>query len=383
MLTILLWIAAVVWIIFFLQMLLNRALTRDLSRLRLDPPEKWPLVSIVVPARNEERGIRDAVTSFCRQDYLSLEVIVVDDRSTDGTPLTLSELRKEFTNLKVIRCEDPPEGWLGKPNALETGKKEARGEWILFADADPVFSPDLLRKAVSLALREKTSMLVLAPVITTAGLVEALGITGLYLLFGVAFPVFLISRTKSSLFAIGAGTFNFVRRDALAESDAFRSIRDSVADDVALGYAVKRAGHRISAALAPSLISLRMYHGAAETINGFTKNAYTIFRKVKWIVPFLLCLGFLQNILPYICLFVQIVGRDLSATALLSNPAFLSLLLMHLTMAGIVYTFRLPWYIVFLNPLVQFLWWWILFRSFLMYRRKGIVWRGRTYRSDH
>ena len=117
MLDVLLWISAGLWTLLLLQMIANWILVPELAKLELRPPAAWPSVSIVVPARDEEQGSREAVSSFCGQDYANLEVIVVDDQSTDRTPQILEELQAQHDNLTVIRGTDPPEGWLGKPNA--------------------------------------------------------------------------------------------------------------------------------------------------------------------------------------------------------------------------------------------------------------------------
>ena len=161
MMDILLWLGAVLWILLFIQLIVNRALALDLSRTKLEAVKNPPLISIIVPARNEERSIREAVASFCTQDYPLFEVLVVDDRSTDATPQILAELRTRFSNLKVIGGRDPPDDWLGKPNALEIGRKEAKGQWLLFVDADVVYAPDLLSRAIAYVVREKADMLFL------------------------------------------------------------------------------------------------------------------------------------------------------------------------------------------------------------------------------
>ena len=158
MLEMLLWAGAVLWIFLFAQLMINRALARDLSRTKLEAVKNPPFVSIIVPARNEEESIEKAVTSFCSQDYPLIEVIVVDDGSTDATPQILAALKTRFSNLKVIDGQDPPDGWMGKPNALEIGKNEARGQWLLFVDADVVYAPDLLRRAIAFVMRKEAAM---------------------------------------------------------------------------------------------------------------------------------------------------------------------------------------------------------------------------------
>lgn len=168
----------------------------------------------------------------------------MDDRSTDATPQILAELRTRFSNLKVIDGRDPPDGWLGKPNALEIGRKEAKGQWLLFVDADVVYAPDLLSRAIAHVVREEADMLFLAPNFTTKGVMEAVLMSTIYLVGAAAFPAYLATHSKSKRFAGGGGVFNLVRRDALTACGAFESIKDAVVDDAVLGYKVKAAGLR-------------------------------------------------------------------------------------------------------------------------------------------
>src|SRR5690606_33203389 len=129
--------------------------------------------------RNEEQGIRKAVTSFCTQDYPGpFEVIVVDDRSTDQTPHILAELQKQYPNLTVVAGEEPPPGWFGKPHALHTAERHARGEWILMADADAVHASDLLRHAMAYVIDEKAAMLAIRPRHITGSVLEAVLMSG-------------------------------------------------------------------------------------------------------------------------------------------------------------------------------------------------------------
>jgi GT2 family glycosyltransferase len=377
MMDILLWLGAVLWVLLFIQLIVNRALARDLSRTKLEAVKNPPLVSIIVPARNEERSIREAVSSFCTQDYPLFEVLVVDDRSTDATPQILAELRTHFSNLKVIDGRDPSDGWLGKPNALEIGRKEAKGQWLLFVDADVVYAPDLLSRAIAYVVREDADMLFLVPNFTTKGVMEAVLMSTIYFVGAAAFPTYLAIHSKNKRFAAGGGVFNLVRRDALTACGAFESLKDAVVDDVGLGYKVKAAGCRLAGAMAGSLIRIRMYHGASETVEGFTKNMYPLARQIPWLLPIPFVGGLLLTLLPYYVFFDGLLAGFVNV------PAVTSLIFMHMVFGCISLFFQQPWYIAFLNPVREVGWWWIMVRSLVVYHRKGIVWRGRSYRSKN
>ena len=372
-LEILLWCGAVLWTILFVQGTINALLVRDVSRIRLADPAKWPFVSFVVPARNEEAGIRDAVTSFCKQNYPAFEVIVVNDRSTDRTGKILSELQAQYPNLTVVQGEDPPEGWLGKPNALQRGLMHAKGDWILMADADSLLAPDLLQRAVSHGLNEDAGMVVVRPRHITKGILEAVLMSGVNFFFFVATPMFLVSHSKSALFATGSPVFNLIRRDALRGCGEFACLKQAVVDDLEIGFQVKRAGYRLAVTFSGEWTGHRMYPGARQTVQGFGKTTYPTIRQAPYFLPLYMLVAVVGSFLPYYGLAASLFAGQVSV------PAVIALVMMHAVFAGIAWRYREPWYITFLNPLRELGWLWIFTRSFVLYYRKGLVWRGRSY----
>jgi len=390
MFTLLLWISAGLWLLVTAQVIINCRVARNLAKVNLPDPDQWPTVSIVVPARNEQHAIREAVSSFCRLDYPHLEVIVVDDCSTDATPDILAELAAEFPRLRVIRGSHPPPGWLGKTHALQCGVQQATGQWLLFVDADVIFAPDVLRRAIAHALQQRAHMLFLMPRLVTEGVLEAVIMSSIYIVAFGCVPFFLVHRPGWKRFAIGGGCFNLVRRDAFDASGAFESLKDAVIDDVALGRRVKAAtrpdlaaghqdmagGHRLCVARAASLIRVRMYDGARSAIRGFSKNAYSAAGRRPGLLPAPILLGALLSVLPYAGLLHGLWNGTLNL------PALIALTCMHLSLGILAILFRQPWYIALLNPLREVSWWWILCHSAILYRRTGLTWRGRTYDLD-
>jgi hypothetical protein len=372
-----LWICAGLWLLGLVHLILNRLLAGSIEAAGAPEPSPWPAVSIVVPARDEEAGIAEAVASFCSQDYPRLEVIVVDDGSTDATPGILAELGERFSNLRVVRGEEPPPGWLGKVNALERGRREANGDWIIFSDADIVYERSLVRHAVSYAAAEDAGMLFLMPRLLVGGAIEAAVMSTLPLAFAIL-PVYLITKTRLKWFAAGSGVFNMAKREALDACGAFECLKEAVVDDVGLGYKIKAAGYKIAFAFALDSLRVRMYAGARETIAGFTKNCYPGLRVVPASIPVILALGFFVSFLPYFGAAAAIGG------AIAPAPAAAALLAMHAVFAAIAALFRLPWGIVFLNPVREGIWWWILARSFLSYHfGGGVLWRGRRFKDPN
>lgn len=370
---ILLWVSASVWIFFFIQGLINGWLVRHLDKINAPTPDHWPRVSFVVPARDEQDGIRRAVTSFCQQDYPNFEVIVVNDRSTDDTGRILSELQDKFSNLIVVEGTEPAEGWLGKPNALVQGEARASGEWILMADADSVHDSQVLRRAVAYGIQEGVGMVAIRPRLVSQGILEAVLMSAINFGFLVASPMFLVRHSKIKMFATGSPVFNLIRRDALNACGGFACLKRAVVDDVEIGFCVKSAGFGLAVAFSGKLINHRMYSGARATVRGFQKTTFPAIKSVPWILVLYWLGGPILSFLPYYGLATGLVHGNTSV------PTVISLTMMHTVFAWIVWRYQEPWYIIFLNPLREAGWIWIYTRSFFTYTRKGLVWRGRVY----
>lgn len=373
----LLWCSAFLWIYFLIQAILNYLFCGEVEDGEGKDLQSYPKVSIIVPARDEEKDIERAVRSFCEQDYPGdFEVIVVDDESSDDTPNILERLKKEYPHLKVIKGTGPPEGWLGKPAALECGVKEATGDWYIFSDADIIYSPELLRLSVNFVHWRRAEFLTLAPMLKTEGIMEAALMSTLTLVMAAMMPGYLIERTKTKHLSVGAGVFNLISKDAFINAGAFASIKDAVIDDVMLGRMVKQTGAKVTFAKAVDYLSVRMYEGAWETIKGFRKNIYPMIKKFPPLVLVPFVLGFILSILPYVGLYYGIFFNGVYML-----PSAIALMLMHLILFVTSRIFRQPWYIAFLNPVRELGWWLIIILSFIYYyRHGGVRWRGRTFK---
>jgi glycosyltransferase involved in cell wall biosynthesis len=241
--------------------------------------EGSPFVSIVVPARDEERAIEAATRSKCRQDDPAFEVVVVDDRSSDGTRGLLRRLEAEFPGaLRVVDGIEPPPDWLGKPHALDAGAKTARamrpGDWLLFSDADVVFAPDLLARALAHAGKHRLDFLTLLPQMDAHGFGERLMVPTIPAAAFCYLPGWLMNIPSARPFGGGGGVFNLIRRDLFDRIGGHEALKASVVDDIQLGRNARKAGGRTGIGLALDSISLRMYHGFAEISKGLEKNGF-------------------------------------------------------------------------------------------------------------
>jgi chlorobactene glucosyltransferase len=238
-----------------------------------------PFVSVVVPARNEERAIEAATRSKCLQDDPAFEVVVVDDRSSDGTRDALRRLEAEFPGvLRVVDGEEPPPDWLGKPHALDEGAKAARaarpGDWLVFSDADVVFAPDLLARALAHAERRRLDFVSLLPQMEARGFGERLMVPTIPAAAFCYLPGWLMNVPAARPFGGGGGVFNLIRRDLFDRVGGHEALKASVVDDIQLGRNARKAGGRTGIALALDSCALRMYHGFAEISKGLEKNGF-------------------------------------------------------------------------------------------------------------
>lgn len=341
-----------------------------MPRLRVRQPRAFPLVSVIIPARDEERDIERAVRAMLAQTYPALEVIVVNDRSTDATGAILERLARENERLVVLSGSEPPEGWLGKPAALHQGSLRARGELLLFVDADVLYAPDAIVAAVAHFEERGAPMLTLMPHFEMHGFWEHVAMPNLAVSLYSMIPLWLVNRTRTPFFGMGGGTGNLVRRDAYVTAGGHEALKAAVVDDVALGRLFRRNGFRSEVVLANEHVSVRMYHGLGEIVRGFTKNMFAIVNRSYAAALVFLLLGCIFHLMPYA---LALFGDRLSIA---------TVLVIGLTRAILFIALRYPRLDNALlgHPLMVGVWGWILLRSlWLTGVRRRLEWRGRRY----
>lgn len=347
---------------------------------RDEPGVDWPRVSVIVPARDEERNIGACVTSLLDQDYPAFEVIVVDDGSTDATPRVLDELRRTHmhgTRLRVSRVEQLPEGWAGKTHALHTGASEAEGEWLLFTDADTRHEPSALRTAVRLARERDLDLLSFG---TTQDVPDFWGrvlMPMAYMGISLQYPVGQVNDPHSPV-AIANGQYILIRREMYRRIGGYASprLRATVLDDRDLAQEVKRAHGRLELVDGRALVHTRMYHNLREQWDGWSKNAYAGSRGGP--LMFLLMIAGLPMvcIAPFAVLLAGLLGRKASVTMAGALPV--GAILAYRTRLD--QQMRLPWRYAWTHPLGAAVFTGILARSFWRkWSGRGVDWRGRTY----
>jgi chlorobactene glucosyltransferase len=350
-----------------------------------------PLVSIIVPARNEERNIRRCVESLLEQSYENYEVIVVDDGSTDDTPHILENIiqtHPHSNRLWVQRLRDElPEGWAGKPHAIHAGVQESHGEWLLFTDADTWHAPNALQCALTSARDTGSDLYSLGTGQELPGFWEKVMMPMAYLGISMMYPINKVNDPLSPI-AIANGQFILIRRSVydMLGGYARPELRNTLLDDRDLARTIKQQGFRLKLEDGRDLVHVQMYHGLGEAWRGWRKNAFLGSRGgVAFVIlqliglPMVAIVPFLLPLLAWISRRGPVRGKvitssEVGAAALLELGPLLAY---HISIDR---ELKVPWYYAFAYPLAAFLFEGILAQSaWRVLLHKGVDWRGRQY----
>jgi hypothetical protein len=244
-----------------------------LERENVPVPSRWPRLSVIIPACNEAAHLESAVETLVQQDYSDLEIILVNDRSTDLTGAIIDRLAKNDARIRALHIRKLPGGWLGKVHALHCGVAKARGEWLLFTDADVHFAPETLRRALAYVLQLQADHLALIPRTIQKGIWLDVAVQTFGLLFLLATRAAGVSHPGNSSH-VGIGAFNLVNADTFRRTHGFEWLRLEPGDDVGLGMMVKQAGGMSRLALAHKNLTVEWYPSVAAMFRGLEKNLF-------------------------------------------------------------------------------------------------------------
>jgi glycosyltransferase involved in cell wall biosynthesis len=346
-----------------------------------------PSVSIIVPARNEERDIEQSLTRLLDLDYDNYEVIAVNDRSTDrtgeimedlagkqkkdmGTPF-LASFARSGDRLRVIHHQELPPAWLGKTHAMWTAANEAKGDWLLFTDADVQFKPDSVRRALAYGESERADHVVVFPQMIMKRPGEFMMIAFFQTMFMFGHRPWKVADPKAKDH-MGVGAFNLIRRTTYDAVGTYEALRMEVLDDMKLGKVVKNAGFAQRNVFGEDLISIRWARGARGVVENLTKNFFAVL-SFQWWRTLISAFGLaFLNLMPFLGLWLAHGWERL--------PYAIALASMFSIYVGMSWRSKVPAYYFLLHPVSTALFVYTLLLSMChALWNDGIIWRGTRY----
>jgi glycosyltransferase involved in cell wall biosynthesis len=359
------------------RLIANLRFLGEARQLARRPPSQTPRVSVLIPARNEVANIEACVTSLMRQRYPDVEVIVLDDASTDGTGQLLDNLRARYPVLKVIHSAgEPPHGWNGKSYACHLLARHATGDWLLFTDADTVHLPYSIHYGLAQAQRLDVDLLSAFPYQRTVTWSERVV---------VSFILDFLPRVSVDFRGLWRGTSNIVLANGqylLARTSSYSaigghaSIHDALIDDFALAHRFRQCAYNVALVDGASQVQCRMYHTLREVQIGFAKNILGALtstsptRRSRWWAP-LFAWG-------YACIFVIPFFNLLYSQSRVLAIAEIVWLLLLRGLAG--WSIRRPLSEMLTTPLAA---WFVMALGldalYRRWRKRTVVWKERVY----
>jgi chlorobactene glucosyltransferase len=309
------------WLLPFLTLPRLTSRTPNLSDAPLAQGE---LVSVIVPARNEAATIRSLLSSLLTTRYHPLEILVVDDRSTDDTAELVGTMADP--RLRLLRGEELPEGWYGKPWACYQGFRAAQGSLLLFTDADTHHHSELIGRAVGALSETRAGLVTVSPLQRCVTFWERVVMPQIWFLLALRYHPPAVNRARQERDVIANGQFILTTRAAYEAVGTHKVVREEVAEDLALAQAYLRRGYKLHFAFAEQLMETRMYQNLGQLIEGWSKNMYLGGRRsfphqpvLRALVPLMLIAAMLFWLIPpllLLCSTLVVSLRALTAAAI-------------------------------------------------------------------
>jgi len=333
-----------------------------------------PMVSVLVPARNEERHIERCLNSLRNQVYKNYEILTLNDNSTDGTYKILNRIAASDSKVRVLNGKPLPDDWYGKPYALHQMAREAKGEIMIFTDADTIHTPTSIAWAVTNMYDLKADMIsgYIGQIFFSFG--EIITVPLMYFLTGFAIPLFLNRFTKLPWFSAAIGQFIVVRKEVFDAIGGCSSFRKKTSEDIYMSRYIKSKGYNTRFLNITEHVKCRMYNGYHAAIEGIGKNIFDFLGKSTLLIFLVMILIIIFLVLPFPLLFVCIFTGSpwiwhLAAVAALNTLTWLFMFLGQ----RLNWWYGLLWPLIFVNLIYVGLWSW--FRTI---SGRGFLWKGRT-----
>jgi chlorobactene glucosyltransferase len=349
------------------------------------PPTGAPLISVCVPARNEQRNIRACVEAILAQDYPNFEVIVLEDRSTDGTGEILRSLAEHNDKLRIINGAELPKGWAGKPHALFQASAAADGEWLCFVDADTFLSPTSLSSCYAKAIETQADMFTIMTFQILGSFWEKAVMPIVMTALSIGFSPRKVNDPNSKD-AIANGQFILIKRPVYNAIGGHESVKDQIVEDKAISEQVKGNGYRLIIANGYSVAKTRMYTSLPEMWEGWTKNIYLGLSAQPSLTLLgifgafiLLVAALVLPLWPLLGIYWYFHGGGWLAMTVLVESLILWMIVIYVRARVAIGMGISPWY-AFTLPLGSAVFAAMMFTStWRVISGRGVVWKGRIY----
>jgi len=364
-------------VIFLLNLTLN---LRSLKTPRADDkiPEPAPLISVLIPARDEEANIAACLKSLQKQDYPNFEILVLDDNSSDNTSAIVEQMAAQDGRIQLLKGAPLPQGWAGKSFACYQLAKQARGSWLLFVDADTTHAPHMLRSTLAQALRSKSSLLSGFPRQLATSFPQKAAIPVLYFIIFSWLPLWWLQRSGKPRPSLAIGQFLLFPREEYWRIGGHEAVKSKIMEDVWLGVEVSRHhGRQVAVDLSP-VVSCNMYRNVGAMLEGFIKWVYSVLLLSPAALVVMMAAAYIFFLAPFYALWQElfVVATPTGLRALIISQVGIILLMRWL----VDNRFKEPVISLFLHPIgLSFLFVASFCAVFRWAAGAGVRWKERLY----
>ncbi len=335
-----------------------------------------PLVSVCVPARNEESNLPICIDTLLSQTYTNIEILIYDDESSDETPNILRRYQQMDPRVKQVTTSQLQDGWNGKQFACHQMARQANGKWLIFTDADVRFYPDCLRRTLLFCQKSNCDLVSAFPKQITKSTGEILLVPLIHFLLLSYLPFFVMRRTKRESTAAGCGQFLCVKKQAYETSGGHAVFADSMHDGIRMPKSVRSAGYHTDLVDGTDLCWCRMYKDFSSTWHGFAKNAFEGLGSVPLLI-FITLLHVVAHILPWLMTIIYLATWQIDQRGFLYAAIAVGCNLIQRT--ALAWRYHQSVLGIFTHPIGIMCMICVQWHSYYLRRRGMRQWRGRMH----
>ena len=363
---------SIAWVVGFGFILTQLFSVPRISDVDAPTPDSYPTLSVLVPAHNEADAIEPALRSLLSQDYPNLEVVAIDDRSTDGTGAIIDRLGDELDNLRTLHIDERPDGWMGKVHAMKEGYTQTTGDWVLMTDADVCYEPGALRSIMAVALHHDLDQISCLPHMQNSGLLHEIAYDGwVTVVMGALDQRGVRDPATDDYMAFGA--FNMVRRDVFDRTEGFSWLRMDIADDMATAKLMSAHGAKQGFYFALDELKLAWYASFRKMVDGLEKNGIAVVAHYNYLR------GFVTPLVWGLIFFGPVVGLFSPWTSVQAVSVSAVALSVPFNVASALRLRRPIWPYLFSFFGIWCMMYALLRSTYACVRRGGVAWGGTVY----